>query len=54
MPHVTEQNVRLTSAGMYDAYLGGTNHTHAEAEAAATIRTGAPELEQRAHCCCIT
>lgn len=43
MPHMTEQNV-VTAAGMYDAHLGGTNHTPAEAEAAATVRAAVPEV----------
>lgn len=33
-----------TVAGLYDAYLGGTEHTHAEQEAADRLRTAMPEI----------
>ncbi|HEX6446102.1 MAG TPA: SAM-dependent methyltransferase [Streptosporangiales bacterium] len=37
-----------TVAGLYDAYLGGTNHTLAEQEAADRLRTAMPEIEATA------
>lgn len=37
-----------TAAGLYDAYLGGTNHSLAEKEAAEKLRAAMPELEATA------
>lgn len=45
--HVTEQTghaAKPTAAGLYDAYLGGTNHTQVEEEAADKIRAALPEV----------
>lgn len=35
---------RPTAAGLYDAYLGGRNHTLAEQEAAEKMREVLPEM----------
>lgn len=48
---VTEQtrdDSRPTVAGMYDVYLGGTNHTLAEREAAERLQAAMPELVETA------
>jgi len=37
-----------TAAGLYDAYLGGKNHSLAEKEAADKLRAAMPELEETA------
>lgn len=39
------ESAKPTTAGLYDAYLGGTNHTAAERDVADKLRTMLPELE---------